>query len=33
MHIEKTTENGLSIMLWAVLILAIGCIGSLFFAS
>jgi len=33
MQIDKSTENSLSIMLWIVLILTVGCIGSLFFAS
>ena len=33
MQIDKSTENGLSIMLWIVLILTVGCIGSLYFAS
>jgi hypothetical protein len=33
MRIDNSTENGLSIMMWIVMILAAGCIGSLYFAG
>lgn len=33
MHIDKSTENSLSIMLWIVMILTVGCIGGLFIAG
>lgn len=33
MKFDKSTENGLSIMLWIVLILTVGCIGSLFLGA
>lgn len=33
MQIDKSTENGLSIMLWIVMILTGGCIAGLFFAG
>lgn len=33
MQIDKSTEGSLSIMLWIVMVLIVGCIGSLYFAG
>jgi hypothetical protein len=33
MQIDKSTENGLSIMMWIVMVLTVGCIAGLFFGG